>query len=259
MASLSVAVSIDLLLWMLLTTSDPRHCTSWCHGFVKRDELMARCQLCFEVWLLAGGAEGLSAIFAVFCGLVLLTAFTDHSVRISMTLAHRGSSSSQHGGGKVIHGQGRRSSGGGDFQFKGHSTPRTSQRSLNYYKFKVKFKSSHKKRFGERDFVESLLDLKLCKISSGRKRKRKRKRKLRLLRQVRHAEWSPRVMESLTAHTALFQRRIHSAKKRSKEEAKKKKQRKEVEVKLFWVVSFRFLLLLLLCSFFLSSSLLPLK
>jgi len=84
-----LAVRVDLLLWMLVTTSDPRHRSSLFHSFIKRDELVVRSHLRLEMSPLAGCAEGHGTIPAVFCGLVLITALTHHIVRISMALGQR--------------------------------------------------------------------------------------------------------------------------------------------------------------------------
>ena len=143
------AVSVHHLLRMLLTMNDPWHwsSTSWSQGLVEQDELVLRSGLWFEMLFLASGTEGHGAVFAVFNGGVFFADLADHIVWISKTPTHRRRSSrcsSEYSGGKAIDRQ-RVWRGVGCFQFKGRSTHRTSQRSLNYYNSNSKFKFNSQK------------------------------------------------------------------------------------------------------------------
>ena len=56
----SVAVGVDFKVRMLVTTSDSHHSTtttSWFHSFIKRDELVMRKHLWFEMSPLAEGTK----------------------------------------------------------------------------------------------------------------------------------------------------------------------------------------------------------
>jgi len=61
-----LAVGVDLLLRVLVTTGDPRHSTptTWLHSYIKWDELVVRSSPCFQVQPFASVAEGLTTILA---------------------------------------------------------------------------------------------------------------------------------------------------------------------------------------------------
>jgi len=103
-----LAVGVDLLLRVLVTTGDPRHSTptTWLHSYIKWDELVVRSSPCFQVQPFASVAEGLTTILAVFAGRILLADLAHHIVWISMTLVWRWrqSGGNQHGRDKVVDG-----------------------------------------------------------------------------------------------------------------------------------------------------------